>query len=100
EMTRKRSRESINQLLCEPCPYCEGNGIVKSKDAVIMEIYRELIKELPKRRRKINLYVHPVIAELLYGESEHIIEGLEKRFKKRVAIKTLSSLHQEQYEVA
>jgi len=100
EMTRKRSRESINQLLCEPCPYCEGNGIVKSKDAVIMEIYRELIKELPKRRRKITLYVHPVIAELLYGESEHIIEDLEKRFKKRVAIKTLSSLHQEQYEVA
>ncbi len=99
EMTRKRSRESINQLLCEPCPYCEGNGIVKSKDAVIMEIYRELIKELPKRRRKITLYVHPVIAELLYGESEHIIEDLEKRFKKGIAIKTLSSLHQEQYEV-
>ena len=99
EMTRKRSRESINQLLCEPCPYCEGNGIIKSKYAVIMEIYRELIKELPKRRRKITLYVHPVIAELLYGESEHIIEDMEKRFKKKVVIKILSSLHHEQYEV-
>lgn len=99
EMTRKRSRESINQMLCEPCPYCEGNGIIRSKDTVIMEIYRELIKELPKRRRKLTLYVHPVIAELLYGESERIIEELEKSFKKKVVIKTLNSLHQEQYEI-
>lgn len=99
EMTRKRSRESINQLLCEPCPYCDGNGIIKSKDTVIMEIYRELLKELPKRRRKITIYVHPIIAELLYGESEHIIEELEKRFKKRISIKTMSGLHQEQYEI-
>ena len=99
EMTRKRSRESINQMLCEPCPYCEGNGIIRSKDTVIMEIYRELIKELPKRRRKLTLYVHPVIAELLYGESEQIIEELEKSFKKKVVIKTVNSLHQEQYEV-
>lgn len=99
EMTRKRSRESINQLLCEPCPYCEGNGIIRSKHTVIMEIYRDLLKELPKRRRKAVVYVHPIIAELLYGESENVIEELEKRFKKRVVIKTSSAFHQEQYEI-
>ena len=99
EMTRKRSRENITQLLCEPCPYCEGNGIIRSKYTVIMEIYRELLKELPKRRRKAIIYVHPVIAELLYGESENVIEELEKKFKKRVVIKTSTALHQEQYEI-
>ena len=99
EMTRKRSRENITQLLCEPCPYCEGNGIIRSKYTVIMEIYRELLKELPKRRRKAIIYVHPVIAELLYGESENVIEELEKKFKKRVVIKISGALHQEQYEI-
>ena len=99
EMTRKRSRESIAQLLCEPCPYCEGNGIIRSKYTVIMEIYRELLKELPKRRRKAIVYVHPVIAELLYGESENVIEELEKKFRKKVVIKTSGALHQEQYEI-
>ncbi|MEK6539322.1 MAG: Rne/Rng family ribonuclease, partial [Deltaproteobacteria bacterium] len=68
EMTRKRVRESITQLICEPCPYCEGNGMIKSKDTVIMEIYRELLKELPGKRRKATVYVHPIIAELLYSE--------------------------------
>ncbi|HKZ45969.1 MAG TPA: Rne/Rng family ribonuclease [Thermodesulfobacteriota bacterium] len=99
EMTRKRSRESISQLLCEPCPYCEGNGIIRSKYTIIMEIYRELLKELPKRRRKAIVYVHPVIAELLYGESENVIEELEKKFRKKVVIKTSGALHQEQYEI-
>ena len=99
EMTRKRSRESIAQLLCEPCPYCEGNGIIRSKYTIIMEIYRELLKELPKRRRKAIVYVHPVIAELLYGESENVIEELEKKFRKKVVIKTSGALHQEQYEI-
>ena len=64
-----------------------------------MELYRELIKELPKKRRKATIYAHPAIAELLYGENENVIEELEKRFKKKVVIKILSSLHQEQYEI-
>ncbi|MBI5048327.1 MAG: Rne/Rng family ribonuclease [Deltaproteobacteria bacterium] len=99
EMTRKRARESITQLLCEPCPYCEGNGIIRSKYTVIMEIYRELLKELPKKRRKAVIYVHPVVAELLYGENEYVLKELEQKFKKRVVIKTSSILHQEQYEI-
>ncbi|MBI5327782.1 MAG: Rne/Rng family ribonuclease [Deltaproteobacteria bacterium] len=99
EMTRKRARENITQLLCEPCPYCEGNGIIRSKYTVIMEIYRELLKELPKKRRKAVIYVHPVVAELLYGENEYVLKELEQKFKKKVVIKTSSILHQEQYEI-
>ena len=99
EMTRKRVRESITQLICEPCPYCEGNGMIKSKDTVIMEIYRDLLKELPGKRRKATVYVHPIIAELLYSEKEFVLKELEKRFGKKVVVKTSSTLHQEQYEI-
>ena len=99
EMTRKRVRESITQLICEPCPYCEGNGMIKSKDTVIMEIYRDLLKELPGKRRKATVYVHPIIAELLYSEKEFVLKEIEKRFGKKVVVKTSSTLQQEQYEI-
>ena len=42
QMTRKRTRESIGQVLCEPCFYCEGEGYLKSKQTVCYEILREL----------------------------------------------------------
>jgi ribonuclease G len=98
EMTRKRVRESIAQSLCEPCPYCEGNGIVKAKDTVVMEIYRDLMGVLPKRRRKAVLYVNPTIAARLVGE-DGIIKSLRERFKKKVVIKPVDVFHQEEYEI-
>lgn len=100
EMTRQRIRESMLQALSEPCPYCEGNGNIRARETVVMDIYRELLKDLPKRRRrKVTLYVHPVIADLLYGEGEAIIEGLEDRFRKRIVIKVSTELHQESFEI-
>jgi ribonuclease G len=97
EMTRKRVRESITQSLCEPCPYCAGNGIVKSKDTVVMEIYRELLGVLPKRRRKAVLYTSPEVAARL--EQDNVIEDLKKRYGKRIVVKPVDVFHQEEYEV-
>ena len=99
EMTRKRVRESLTQSLCEPCPYCGGNSVVKSKDTVIMEIYRELLRELPLRKRKALVYVNPSIYERLTGERAEVIEDLERRFKKKITIKSVDLFHQEQYEI-
>jgi ribonuclease G len=99
EMTRERVRASIAQLLCEPCPYCEGNGTVKAKDTIIMEIYRELLEKLPmKRRRKVTVYVNPAIADRICG-NKMILDSLEKRFRKRIVIKTVDLFHQEQHEI-
>src|SRR5574337_1264019 len=88
EMTRKRSRESLIQSLCEPCPYCEGNGLVKGKDTIIMDLYRELSKELPARKKKVLLYVSTSIAGQLTAEPA-VIEDLEKRFGKKVIVKAV-----------
>jgi ribonuclease G len=98
EMTRKRVRESITQALCEPCPYCQGNGIVKNKETVVMEIFRDLLGVLPTRRRKAVLYVSPAIAELL-GGGDGVIGNLQKRFRKKVVIKPVDVFHQEEYEI-
>ncbi|MDO8426062.1 MAG: Rne/Rng family ribonuclease [Deltaproteobacteria bacterium] len=98
EMTRKRTRESLIQSLCEPCPYCEGNGIVKAKDTIIMDLYRELSRELPARKKKVFLYVSTSIAEQLTSEPA-VIDDLEKRFGKKVIVKPVDRFHQERYEI-
>jgi len=99
EMTRKRVRESLAQSLCEPCPYCDGNGLVKARDTIVMEIYRELQRELPLRKKKATLYVSPAVAEILQAEKV-IMEDLEKRFGRKVVIKPVERFHQERYEIA
>jgi ribonuclease G len=45
EMTRKRTRESLGHVLCEPCPQCEGTGTIKSVESICFEIFREIIRE-------------------------------------------------------
>jgi ribonuclease G len=100
EMTRKRVRESIGRLMCEPCPYCEGLGYVKSKTTVCQEIFRELRREmLDLRGSKIMLTVHPQVADLLYDEERRGLEDLEKRFKKRITVRAKPGFHQEQFEI-
>jgi len=98
EMTRKRVRENLAQSLCEPCPYCEGNGLVKSRDTIVMDIYRELLRELPNRKKKATLYVSPAIAETLSVDAA-VLQDLEKRFGKKVIVKPVERFHQERYEI-
>jgi ribonuclease G len=100
EMTRKRVRESIGRILCEPCPYCEGKGAVKSKTTMVYEIFRELQREMrnaPGYRMTLN--VHPNIAALLYDEERTGIEELEKRYQKQISIQARPGFHVEQFEI-
>ena len=98
EMTRKRVRESLVQSLCEPCPYCDGNSNVKAKDTVIMEIYRELQRELPLRKKKASLYVSVAIAERL-KEDPAPLADLEKKTGHQVIVKPVDRFHQERFEI-
>ncbi len=101
EMTRKRVRESMGRMMCEPCPYCEGRGYVKSKITVCHEIFRELRREmLDIRGAKVTLTVHPQVADLLYDEERRGLEELERRFKKRITVRAKPGFHQEQFEIA
>jgi len=100
EMTRKRVRESIGRMMCEPCPYCEGLGYIKSKTTVCQEIFRELRREmLDVQGSKVMLTVHPQVADLLYDEERRGLEDLEKRFKKRIIVRAKPGFHQEQFEI-
>jgi ribonuclease G len=100
EMTRKRVRESIGRMMCEPCSYCEGRGYIKSKTTVCHEIFRELRREmLDIRGTKAMVTVHPQVADLLYDEERRGLEELEKKFKKRITVRAKPGFHQEQFEI-
>ncbi|PLX84917.1 MAG: Rne/Rng family ribonuclease [Desulfuromonas sp.] len=100
EMTRKRVRESIGRTLCEPCPYCEGKGYVKSRTTIVYEIFRDLqreMRDLPGYR--VSLLVNPDIAGVLYDEERQSVEDLERRFEKQIGINARPNFHLEQYEI-
>ena len=99
-MTRKRTRENLIQVLCEPCGYCEGRGYLKSKVSICYKIFREVKRESTNfRGQKIIVNTHPEVAELLYDEEHGGVEELERLTGKTIIIRAKPSLHQESFEI-
>jgi ribonuclease G len=100
EMTRKRVRESLVRSLSEACPYCSGEGIIKSKKTISYEIFRDLERQSPLLAGKqVSLTVHPALAEEMVGEHRRFIEMLENRFGMKVNISASEKFHVEQYQI-
>lgn len=100
EMTRKRVRESLGRTLCEPCPYCDGRGYVKSSRTVCYEVFRAIRKAFAgSEEKKALVTVNSSVADMLYDEERQAVEEIEREFGKKIVIKADPNLHQEQYEV-
>ncbi len=99
QMTRKRVRESLGRVLCEPCSYCEGKGFVKSPRTLCYEILRKITKLARHGGHKIIVTAHPAVAELLSDEERAGLEDVESRYGVKVIVKEDGKLHQENYEV-
>jgi ribonuclease G len=101
EMTRKRTRESLAHILCEPCPACQGKGQVKTARTMCYEILRELLREAkqfnPLREFRI-LASQMVIDLFLEEESEHITM-LQDFIGKPISLQVENGYHQEQYDI-
>ena len=100
QMTRKRSSESLSQLMCEPCFYCGGEGIVKSRQTICYEIFRKIYRDNRKANGKnITLKVHPHIANTLSQDEAHHLRHLEKTTGKEITVSPVYDLHVYRYEV-
>jgi ribonuclease G len=101
EMTRKRTRESLVQLLTEPCPTCEGSGVVKSVMTVAYEILREVRRSgAMVDNDKIDLECAPRVAEVLSRDEREYLDHLEKRFQKKIEVVAQKSWKPDQFRVA
>jgi len=100
EMTRQRSRESLEHILCEPCPVCTGTGSIKRKDTTCYEIFREIMREARQFDTKKFLVIasQEVIDMLLEDEASSIAE-LEEFIGIPVKLQVESSYTQGQYDV-
>ncbi len=102
EMTRKRTRASLNRLLTDTCFYCDGRGALKSPSTICYEIFRDLERECgtPEEGGDVHILVNPEIEKALKEEEQKSIIDLEKRINRRIVIIGKEAFHTEQYEVS
>jgi len=100
EMTRKRTVESLERQLCEPCPTCEGRGSVKTAETVTYEIFREITRAVRQfEAEKLLVLATPkVVARILDEESAAVAE-LEEFIGKTIRFQAEEHYAQEQYDV-
>jgi ribonuclease G len=101
EMTRQRTRESLENQLLRSCPHCDGRGKIKSPATVAYEILRAIRRQQTNGEVDHNIVVrmHPDIANFLYDEKNNSLENLERDINRRIIIKASQDFHQEKYEI-
>lgn len=100
EMTRKRSRESLAQMLCEPCGVCSGRGQVKTARTVCYEILRELVREARQfNAREFRVLASPAVIDLFLDEESQALAMLSDFIAKPISLKPESGYLQEQFDI-
>src|SRR6202158_3658818 len=97
---RKRTKQALERVLCQPCPYCTGSGMVKSVPTICYEIQaeaRKMAAELDSQ--SVTLRVNPEIAKALKTRESSLIEELEQYTRKSIIIQSDPTLHWEQYDI-
>ena len=100
EMTRKRTRESLAHMLCEPCAVCQGKGSVKTARTVAYDILREILREARQfNPREFRVVASPSVIEILVDEESQHLAGLSDFIGKPVSLQSEGSMGQEQYDI-
>ncbi|MEY4195620.1 MAG: hypothetical protein RLZZ226_1988 [Pseudomonadota bacterium] len=100
EMTRKRTTESLEHILCEACPTCGGRGSLKTAETVCLEIFRELIREVRQYNvQELLVLASNDVVERLLDEEASALSELETFLGIRIRFRAESQYNQEQYDV-
>jgi ribonuclease G len=100
EMTRKRTRESLAHMLCEPCPTCEGRGQVKTARSVCYDILREILREARQfNPREFRVVASAAVVEMLLDEESQHLAGLSDFIGKPISLSAEPSMNPEQYDI-
>jgi ribonuclease G len=100
EMTRKRTRESLEHLLCQACPTCEGRRFVKTAETVVYEIFRETLRQSRQFEvQGLMVLAHQDVIELLLDEESAALGELEVLVGKPIRLQTEALYSEDQYDV-
>ncbi len=100
EMTRKRTRESLERLLCGPCPTCTGRGFVKTAETVCHEIFREILRQSRQFDcKQFRVLAHQDVIESLLDEESASLGELEVLTGRPIRLQAEAAYAVDQYEV-
>ena len=100
EMTRKRTRESLAHVLCEPCPVCQGRGELKTAQTVCYQILRELLREARQfEAREFRILASQQVIDLFLDEESQGLAMLSDFIGKPVSLQVESQYNQEQFDI-
>ena len=100
EMTRKRTRESLAHILCEPCPTCQGRGEVKTPQTVCYEILREILREARQfDAREYRILASQQVIDLFLDEESQSLAQLGDFIAKPISLQVESEYTQESYDI-
>ncbi|EPE3113732.1 ribonuclease G [Acinetobacter baumannii] len=101
EMTRKRTRESLEHLLCESCPTCQGRGFVKTAETVCYEIFREILRYTRafESTSGFTVVAHPSVIDRLLTAEAPAVADLEHFINRVIKFQVENLYTQEQYDI-
>jgi ribonuclease G len=100
EMTRKRTRESLAHVLCEPCPICDGRGELKTARTVCYEILREILREARAfKAKEFRVLASQAVCDLFHEEESGALAMLCDFIGKPVSMQVESGYTQEQFDI-
>jgi len=100
EMTRKRTRESLAHILCEPCPVCHGRGEIKTSQTVCYQILRELLRESRQfAAREFRILASQMVIDMFLDEESQSLAMLEEFIAKPISLQVETMYMQEQYDI-
>ena len=100
EMTRKRNRESLEHILCQACPSCEGRGFVKSLETVCYEIFREILRQHAQFDfQELLVLARPEVVERLLDEESASVAELEELTNRPIRLQSEGFRPRDQFDV-
>ena len=100
ELTRKRTRESLEHVLCEPCPVCSGRGTIKTAQTVCYEIFRDIIREARQfDGDEYRVMASQIVIDMLLDEEAEGLEKLQEFIQKPIHLQVEPLYHQEVFDV-
>ncbi|BBL72675.1 ribonuclease G [Methylogaea oryzae] len=100
QMTRKRTRESLEHILCAPCPCCSGRGVLKTAETVCLEIFREIIREVRQYNvQELMVLASNEVVERLLDEDADMVSELESFLKVSIKFRAEAQYNQELYDI-
>ena len=100
EMTRKRTRESLEHVLCQACPTCEGRGFVKTAETVCYEVFREILRQARQFEcQQLMVLAHQDVIQRLLDEESAALGELELSTGKPIRLQAEALYTVDQYDV-